>query len=1017
MGGGSSKKVTVGYKYYMGSHQALCHGPADKLLGIRVAGKIAWAGASTGGAISVNAKDLFGGEKREGGIEGTIDVCMGGPAQGQNDYLAAKLGAGLLPAFRGVMCAVLRQVYIGLNPYPKDWAWMVQRIHTRSGGATQWNDSIAQINEYSINHGVQATTKTVFVLEPNSLGWAYVEEDEPFTKTSADIPMYGANIAPFVGENSWYGMNPPSYELIMPEGRRFQPARLGRINGKTIVGDGNVNPEGPPYRKHWISFSFALVDLSPVYFHSAGGGTVYIDDVLLTTGSPLTPTKKSMKVTIVKDFPEELRNYVYLDAAAWQIVPVAGNYGEGSFSDMNPIHIIRECLTDSSWGMGYSEYDMGDSFYYAADVCYDEGMGISLLWSQQSSIEDFVMEILRHIDAALYVDRTTGLFEIKMIREDYSEYDMMVLSTANCTVESFTKTTVAELINEITVSYDSHETGQVETVTLQNLAMIQEQGAIIPATVEYMGFANQATALKVAARDLKAMSTPLASAVIVANRQAAHLNIGDVFWLSWPEYQDDPEEPGVEIETIIKYIMRVVEISLGDGVENAVRIECVQDVFSLPSFSYVVPEDPVWEEPTTYPLPASPRVVMEAPYYELVRLLGAADITTKLSGFPELGFLFAAAGRQGQELNAEINSNAGGIEYQDSDMLNFCPYASLTAELGYLDTTITIASIVDLDEEENFEDGLLAQLGTEIVVVESLVGTTATIRRGCLDTVPRKHLVTEKLVIWDGFSEGDEVEYAMGEVVNVRLRTSTGDGVLPLVVAPQDSFLMKARAIAPYPPADLKINGAYFPDTVELLTGLVLTWVHRDRVQQTAGVPLGWTAGSVGPEAGTTYSARLLRADNGAELASVSGVAGTTTTLTSTYTGEVLLEVWSVRGGWSSYQKVEHLFDHLVVKLVDDAGTTTKAATTTGNVLTNDQATGTLVVTEVRGESVFVGVATAAYDGGVFTINADGTWLFDPAGDFDYLAGTETETTSITYTASDGISSGTATLSITVTAS
>ena len=50
--GGSSKKATVGYKYYVGVHTALCHGPVDKLVRIRVGGKDAWAGGNTGGALT-----------------------------------------------------------------------------------------------------------------------------------------------------------------------------------------------------------------------------------------------------------------------------------------------------------------------------------------------------------------------------------------------------------------------------------------------------------------------------------------------------------------------------------------------------------------------------------------------------------------------------------------------------------------------------------------------------------------------------------------------------------------------------------------------------------------------------------------------------------------------------------------------------------------------------------------------------------------------------------------------------
>ncbi len=44
---------------------------------------------------------------------------------------------------------------------------------------------------------------------------------------------------------------------------------------------------------------------------------------------------------------------------------------------MNPAHIIRECLTNSVWGIGVSESNIDDvSFKKAADTLFDEQMGM-----------------------------------------------------------------------------------------------------------------------------------------------------------------------------------------------------------------------------------------------------------------------------------------------------------------------------------------------------------------------------------------------------------------------------------------------------------------------------------------------------------------------------------------------------------------------------------------------------------------------------------------------------------------
>ncbi len=73
--------------------------------------------------------------------------------------------------------------------------------------------------------------------------------------------------------------------------------------------------------------------------------------------------------------------------------------------DLNPAHIIRECLTNGIWGLGYTTtYIDSTSFEYAADLLYTENFGLSFLWSGTSTIEDFINKVLSHIDGILYQD-------------------------------------------------------------------------------------------------------------------------------------------------------------------------------------------------------------------------------------------------------------------------------------------------------------------------------------------------------------------------------------------------------------------------------------------------------------------------------------------------------------------------------------------------------------------------------------------------------------------------------------
>ena len=122
---------------------------------------------------------------------------------------------------------------------------------------------------------------------------------------------------------------------------------------------------------------------------------------------------------------------------------------------------------------------------------------------------------------------------------------------------------------------------------------------------------------------------------------------------------------------------------------------------------------------------------------------------------------------------------------------------------------------------------------------------------------------------------------------------------------------MKARAIRPYPPANVKINGEYWPKEIE--TDLILIWVDRNRVQQTGGEIIGWFDGGVTPESGVTYQLILVERDeNSVELRTQNLSLGSLNTYTfatsamnaNTRTIEITLK--SLRDGYESYQSFNH---------------------------------------------------------------------------------------------------------------
>jgi hypothetical protein len=87
---------------------------------------------------------------------------------------------------------------------------------------------------------------------------------------------------------------------------------------------------------------------------------------------------------------------------------------------------------------------------------------------------------------------------------------------------------------------------------------------------------------------------------------------------------------------------------------------------------------------------------------------------------------------------------------------------------------------------------------------------------------------------------------------------------------------MNQRFARPYPPGKLRVNGQVYPATIGGSTALSLSWAHRDRVQQTAGL-VDQEEGNIGPEAGTTYRVRIY-GENNTLIHTESNITGTSYT-------------------------------------------------------------------------------------------------------------------------------------------
>jgi len=709
-GGGGSSTYVVGHRYYAGLHLALCHGPVDAVTRIIVGERTAWSGSITSSqTIYVNAPDLFGGDSREGGVQGYVEVKIGSATETVSGYLQQKLGA-VIPAFRGVVSLIVQQCLLSaMNPYVKPWSVEARRIPA--------------------------------------------------------------------------------------------PAALS---------SGNIS------------------------------------------------------------------------------------------NDANPAHIIYECLNNSTWGLGYAASEIDTtSFQTAANTLSSEQYGLSMLWDREQPLEEFIAEVLRHIDGTLYVHPRTGKFVLKLARADYTVSSLLVLDASNILeLESFSRPAESELVNQVTVRYHDRSTDKDAAITVHDLAALELAGGVVSsATVDYPGVSNGSLASRVALGDLKQLSVPLAKATLIANRQASNLNIGDVFKFTWAELG------------IAQLVMRVVRISYGTLTDGRVRIECVEDIFGLPSASYVSPTPTSWVSPLTAPSSVPYRRLNEAPWWTVVKRLVGESTTARNELDPQGGFLVACASRpSGDSLNVKLLTRQGSAAYAEVETMGFTPNATVINAIDEQATVLTIGNGQDLDMVKL---DTYAYLDNEIVAVKAinLVAGTVTVDRGVLDTVPATHLAAARIWFADAVEAMLNEQYLSAETVQAKMLPATGLGRLAESAAPADSYTFAGRMIRPYPPGNVKVNNVMWPTVI--LGQIALTWAHRDRMQQTVYLVTQAEA-NIGPEAGVTYTVRVYN-ENGSLQKTVTGLTTTAWNYLTTdeatdsglgrINGKFRIEIESVRAGYTSWQK------------------------------------------------------------------------------------------------------------------
>lgn len=573
--------------------------------------------------------------------------------------------------------------------------------------------------------------------------------------------------------------------------------------------------------------------------------------------------------------------------------------------DINPIHKIREILTDDT-AMNKPESSVNNlNFIKAADRIYDEGLGISWSITEKSCI-DAINELCYHIEAGIRVNRQTGLYEIILFRDNwFEESEIHTITESKIKSMQYEITNADEVINQVNVNFYDRANIKNSSFSISESGLIQTLGRVNAETIDFPYFMNMRNAEIVANWKLKLLSTGAYKGTFTTGwREARKWNRYDLIRLPWSKRWAGTT------------LVRIMSINLGGPTNNEVTIEYIEVVPSTGMINTTI----VADEPIDKPLPpqACQYEPFELPYYLAVMALGQRKADEELAYDSNFGLVGVVAEKpQENSLYAVMMTNnydewvrAGSIQYSlttDSDQFISKTSSSFTVKNWKKISNVPVGTLIQCGREwlTGFVEWMVFQ------GVDPHTGVVS-VKRGALDTQPQDWDLGLKLYFCGTDISYDQTEYVSGEEVLVSALTTTPSGVLEQKGS--HSVEMKARAIRPYPPANVKINGEYWPTEIE--TDLILIWVDRNRVQQTGGEIIGWFDGGVTPESGVTYQLILVERDeNAVELRTQNLSLGSLNTYTFTTsamnanTRAIEIKLKSLRDGYESYQSFNHIVE------------------------------------------------------------------------------------------------------------
>lgn len=597
----------------------------------------------------------------------------------------------------------------------------------------------------------------------------------------------------------------------------------------------------------------------------------------------------------------------------------------------NPVHMIYQCLTNRRWGMRRPYALINDAnFRLVADQLYAEGFGLSMQWTGKAKIEGFIVAILKHIDGNLYLNPTTGLYELILTRKATDEeLAAAPLFTVDHAVADglgkFNRPGWGEMINDLTIGYLKPDGEKKVSVSDQNAAAIAIQGEVVSESVDYFGIRNEGLAKRVLARDLMAMSTPLATitdlklnrlqpAAGTAISGAFALHEGALIRLRIPDFKLDD------------VAFRIVAINFGELTDTTVTITVLEDVYSMPTIAYIGSLTEEWVDPVraseNFPLPNVRYASMS--YHTVLQMMGAAGATYLNPEYAAFCVMADAPAAMDQirgmtVFSADTDSIAAAAQIGPTSQL--CPTSLLDGALGIHDGAGNLVNTFKIKGLNALS--LVGAIGSWFLVdeekilctdvnydSESVDYLTMTVERGVIDTIPAEHADGAKMWWFNDISGSRTVgnTFLKAEQPYLWVASNSSMDMVALTLAtPKLHPTLTADWYAPYPPARVTFEGEMYRESIGASFEMQVS--GRNRLTQSNQF-LGWDETGTEPETGTSLEVKVFDEDTEALLETVTGIPMLGPEAYYKYEGpsatNIRVEVQTVRGSVKSPQVFKH---------------------------------------------------------------------------------------------------------------